>query len=211
MSHQSPSFLTSHLQIHMQSFRLGTKKDKKQILSSLSNPLAQELSCHGWKSGMRSLLSGGQLVPGPTLPSPAVSLNQQAHARVRCCRTCAPSTSTHVPRKVRLHLHSLSRTHHLQHNLLGFLQHLKVISIHFRKLGKFKKANRKSPLMSTHISFALLFTRTSLRFPRLPGSWRIPSVLQLPLLNPALANLSPQFLSYPQRYGSTQLGWHTKR
>ncbi|KAF6384988.1 hypothetical protein mRhiFer1_008841 [Rhinolophus ferrumequinum] len=118
MSHQSPSFLTSHLQIHMQSFRLGTKKDKKQILSSLSNPLAQELSCHGWKSGMGSLLSGGQLVPGHTLPSPAFSLVQQAHA---------PSTSTPRASKVRLHLHSMSRTHYLQHNLLGFLQNLKVI------------------------------------------------------------------------------------
>lgn len=161
VTQRSPSLLFSHLQIHLQSFRLGTEKDsKKQILSSFSNPLAQELSIHSWRPGMGSLLSGGRLVQGHTRPSPAFNPIQQVPERV-----------SHHPDLWALYLHpthpanappALTALGLIIFKIISWVSDYKVVSIHFRQLGKFKKANRKTPLI------AAMFALPCFSFPSVP-------------------------------------------
>lgn len=161
VSHGSPSLLFSHLQIHLQSFRLGTEKDsKKQILCSFSNPLAQELSIHGWRPGMGSLLSGGWLVQGHTRPSPAFNPIQQVPERVShrpdlCTLYLHPTHPANAPPALTVLGLSLFK-------IISWVSDYKVVSIHFRQLGKFKKASRKTPLR------AAMFALPCFSFPSVP-------------------------------------------
>lgn len=118
------------------------RKTMRNKSSPFSNPLAQ-----GPSSWTEVTPCGSQVVPGHTLCGLAF------HPSPRQVGTLLPELTG----KVRLYPRSLSWAHHLQNSFLGLCLILIVMSIHFRKLGKFQK-QRKTPLISRHIYFTLAFT-----------------------------------------------------
>lgn len=147
--------------------------------------------------------------PGHTVLSPAFSPCHRRRGWGVGVHCCPDSPAPHfLPQtcEVRLHRAHCPRTHDLQNSLLGVFLMIKVTSIHFRKPGKFEKANRKTPLIFDKFTlpcFSLVFSPNSL-ICLVPEEFHLTS--NCPSLNPTSGSLSPEVLSYPFIQQSTGVG-----